>query len=174
MEPDAGRHPLRLRPLVTSDEQQARLAHDELEREGRVLLHGFTSGASWSDHLRLLAAQQDGDRLPPGWVLVAEVDGFLVGVVSIRHHLTPELALVGGHIGYVVRPSMRRRGYATAALRTALPLAHSLGIDPALVTCAEDNLASIAVIERCGGRLVDVGPAPGTGRPTRRYQLATT
>jgi predicted acetyltransferase len=57
----------------------------------------------------------------------------------------------GGHIGYDVRPSMRRRGYATAMLREALPIAKSLGIDPALITCRQDNVASRKVIEANGG-----------------------
>jgi predicted acetyltransferase len=40
-----------------------------------------------------------------------------------------------------------------------------------LVTCDEDNLASIAVIERCGGVLEDVRPDPD-GAPKRRYWIA--
>ena len=38
-------------------------------------------------------------------------------------------------------------------LRAALPLAHSLGIDPALITCDATNMASRRVIERNGGIL---------------------
>jgi predicted acetyltransferase len=60
-----------------------------------------------------------------------------------------------GHIGYVVRPSARRRGHATAMLAAALPVANALGIDPALVTCDEDNIASRKVIEASGGTLED-------------------
>jgi predicted acetyltransferase len=40
-------------------------------------------------------------------------------------------------------------------LAAALPLAHRLGIDPALVTCDVDNVASRKVIEANGGRLED-------------------
>jgi predicted acetyltransferase len=73
------------------------------------------------------------------------------GRLAIRHRLTPLLLEAGGHIGYDVRPSARRRGYATAMLRAALPIAHSLGIDPALITCDDDNVASRRVIEANGG-----------------------
>lgn len=73
------------------------------------------------------------------------------GRLAIRHRLTPLLLEAGGHIGYDVRPSARCQGHATAMLRAALPIAHSLGIDPALITCDDDNVASRRVIEVNGG-----------------------
>lgn len=75
--------------------------------------------------------------------------------IAIRHRLTPFLLEVGGHIGYDVRPSARRRGHATAMLKAALPLAHELSIDSALVTCDVDNIGSRLAIERNGGVLED-------------------
>ena len=62
---------------------------------------------------------------------------------------------MGGHIGYDVRPSARRRGHATEMLRQALAIAHGMGIDPALITCDVDNVGSRTVIERNGGVLED-------------------
>ena len=79
-----------------------------------------------------------------------------LGRIAIRHTLNDFLLEVGGHIGYDVRPSRRREGHATAMLRAALPWARDLGIDPALVTCDEDNTASIRVIVAAGGVLEDV------------------
>ena len=76
---------------------------------------------------------------------------------SIRHHLTEALRQVGGHIGYDIRPTARRRGHATAMLRAALPIAARLGIDPALVTCDVSNVASRRVIEANGGRPNQLG-----------------
>ena len=78
-----------------------------------------------------------------------------LGRLAIRHRLTDRLREVGGHIGYDVRPSARRAGHATAMLRAALPKARDLGIDPALITCDLDNLASRKVIEANGGVLED-------------------
>ncbi|GAA5118077.1 GNAT family N-acetyltransferase [Alloalcanivorax gelatiniphagus] len=79
-----------------------------------------------------------------------------LGRIAIRHRLNDFLLDVGGHIGYDVRPSRRREGHATAMLRHALPWARDLGIDPALVTCDDDNLGSARVIEAAGGVLEDV------------------
>jgi len=74
-----------------------------------------------------------------------------LGRVSVRHSLTPWLRDFGGHVGYVVRPTARLQGHASAMLAAALPVAASLGIDPALVTCDDTNVGSRKVIEANGG-----------------------
>ena len=79
-----------------------------------------------------------------------------LGRIAIRHRLTAFLLEVGGHIGYDVRPTRRREGHATEMLRQSLPWARDLGIGPALVTCDDDNVGSIRVIENAGGALEDV------------------
>ncbi|HEU4337706.1 MAG TPA: GNAT family N-acetyltransferase [Nocardioides sp.] len=96
------------------------------------------------------------------------VDGdAYLGRIAIRHELNDFLLAVGGHIGYDVRPTRRREGHATAMLQHALTWASGLGIDPALVTCDDDNIGSIRVIEAAGGVLEDVR---GT---KRRYWVPT-
>jgi len=162
-----------LRALGPTDEAAALAAHEELAREGFDFLLGWT-GQPWPAYLRILDQQRQGRELPPGFVpatfLVAVVGGDLVGRVSIRHDLNEELARVGGHIGYAVRPAFRRRGHATQILRRSLILAGDLGVRRALVTCDDGNLGSALTIERCGGRLESVVPNPG-GRPKRRYWI---
>jgi predicted acetyltransferase len=107
-----------------------------------------------------LRAQADPDRpRPKGRVAsttlwYVEGDEYL-GRLAIRHELTDWLLQYGGHIGYDVRPTARRRGHATAMLREALPVARALGIESALITCDVDNVASRRVIEASGGELED-------------------
>jgi predicted acetyltransferase len=110
--------------------------------------------------VEMLLDHERGENLPEGFVpgasrWVAE-DGRLVGFVSIRHELNNNLREVGGHIGYAIRPSERRKGYATAATALALEECRRRGIDRVLVTCDVDNVASATVIERNGGVLEDV------------------
>jgi predicted acetyltransferase len=79
-------------------------------------------------------------------------DGYL-GRIALRHRLTERLLHEGGHIGYDVRPTARRRGHATAMLHAVLPEAAALGISSVLVTCDVDNVASTKVIQANGGVL---------------------
>lgn len=101
------------------------------------------------------AEREEGSARSNDWVpqtVLWFVDGDrFVGRLSIRHRLNIWLRTYGGHIGYEVRPSERRRGHATEMLHQALPHAHALGIDPALVTCDHDNEPSRRVIESNGG-----------------------
>jgi predicted acetyltransferase len=84
------------------------------------------------------------------------VDGdHYIARIAIRHELNEFLLNVGGHVGYDVRPSSRRRGHATAMLRAALPVAHQLGIEQALITCDWDNAGSRKTIEANGGIFED-------------------
>lgn len=122
-------------------------------------LHGYFCPRDWDAGrvAETLDAWKRGHSLSEGWVssttLFWAESETLCGVINIRHHLTPSLEEVGGHIGYSVAPSMRRRGVATAMLNAALPVCRSLGISRALLTCDADNIGSIKTIERCGGEL---------------------
>jgi predicted acetyltransferase len=94
-------------------------------------------------------------RVPQTMLWWVSEDEYL-GQITIRHRLTDRLQEIGGHIGHDIRPSARRRGHATAMLAAALPVAHSLGINPALLTSNENNVGSRKVIEANGGVLEDV------------------
>lgn len=105
---------------------------------------------------RLEEAARPVNYVPTSTYWWVDDDGTYLGRVSIRHRLNDHLLEVGGHIGYDVRPSARRRGHAGRMLVAALAKADALGIDPVLITCDTDNVGSIKVIEAAGGVLEDV------------------
>ena len=74
------------------------------------------------------------------------------------------------HIGYKVRPSERRRGIATVLLKHGIDLLRARNIREARLTCNDGNMASAAVIERCGGRRISDKQAPD-GHMIRRYVI---
>lgn len=108
----------------------------------------------------------------PATFLLATVDDVIVGRASIRHRLNDQLLADGGHIGYGVLPPFRRQGCATEILRQSVTIARALGVDRVLLTCADDNVASRTVIERCGGVLDPVWPMTDAELPRRRYWIA--
>lgn len=72
-------------------------------------------------------------------------------MVNIRHRLNVYLRKVDGHIGYGIRPSERRKRYATHLLSEALNITDQLGIRSVLVTCNDDNIGLTTVIVHNGG-----------------------
>lgn len=99
-----------------------------------------------------------------------DADGRLLGAIHFRHVLNPRLEANGGHIGYGVRPSERRRGYASLMLRMLLEGLRAGGPDRVLLTCDEGNVASARTIEGCGGVLAE--RALFEGAWTRKYWIS--
>ncbi len=101
---------------------------------------------------------KDVSKLPQGYVpsydyFIVDDDKF-IGRLSIRVELTPRLLNYGGHIGYGINPKYFRQGYGTKALELGLQKAREIGLtDKVLVTCDDDNIGSIKVIEHNGGVL---------------------
>lgn len=77
----------------------------------------------------------------------------IYGAIDIRHELNDYLLRYGGHIGYGIRPSQRRKGYASQMLTLALPIVKELGINKALITCDKSNVGSAKTIMNNGGIL---------------------
>ncbi|MFD1676245.1 GNAT family N-acetyltransferase [Alicyclobacillus fodiniaquatilis] len=106
--------------------------------------------------IEFLLKNEKGEQLPDGWVpdstyWMVTGERRIVGVVNIRHGLTEQLLNRGGHIGYGIRPSERRKGYATKLLSLALEKARELGLEKVLVVCDEWNVGSEKTIRKNGG-----------------------
>lgn len=103
------------------------------------------------------------------FLAVSNDDNRLIGMIDIRHRLNVFLFNVGGHIGYSVRKSERRKGYATEMLGLSLKECLKLNIRKVLITCDKNNIASSRTIVKNGGMLeneIEMG-----GRTIQRYWI---
>lgn len=105
------------------------------------------------ENLEIKEETEDG-RVPDTTLFCLDKDrNILVGAVNIRHYLNEGLLATGGHIGDGIRPSERRKGYATAMLKLALEECRKLGINRVLMCCDKDNVGSAKSIIKNGGVL---------------------
>ena len=129
-------------------------------------------------YMRQVAFYAAGVNLPPGHVrsdtFFLMHGGKIVGRSALRHQLTPALEHEGGHIGYDIRPSARRRGYGTLILARSLEKAGGLGLERALLTCDTDNIASARIIEKNGGVLAGRAVSQRSGKLISQYWIELT
>lgn len=83
--------------------------------------------------------------------LLVDDNNHIYGGGNIRHELNEDLLLYGGNIGYLIRPSERKKGYGTLLLKLLLDECKKFGINKVLVTCREENIGSAKVIENNNG-----------------------
>lgn len=84
---------------------------------------------------------------------IRKSDGKIIGMVNIRHELNDFLLDHGGNIGYSVRPTERKKGYASIILKLAVQKCLSLGIENVLLIADKKNIPSIKTIEKNFGVL---------------------
>ena len=113
---------------------------------------------NWLESNRL---SEMGINVPANFVPAVQLvsfsdDGRALGFLHLRLRLNENLLKQGGHIGYSIRPSERRKGYAKEQLRLGLLEVKKKNITKALVTCHDDNEGSRKVILANGGQLEDV------------------
>jgi len=149
----------------------------EFAKAGEDSIPAFLPNPDWSFAAMVTGfeKQSRGEGLPDGWVpgttRFLEHEGRLLGLFNLRHRLTENLRRFGGHVGYSVRPAERGKGYGTILLQAAMKEAERLGIDRVLVTCDTANVASAAVIKKCGGILEDRSFYAPAGYEVCRYWI---
>ncbi|KHD37052.1 acetyltransferase [Clostridium acetobutylicum] len=112
----------------------------------------------YAEWLKIIRNNLKKETVNPKWVVsttffaVRKSDNKIIGIVNLRHYLN-DFYKNSGHIGYSVRPSERRKGYASEILRQILEYAREKGLTEVCVVCKKENEASRKTILKNGGIL---------------------
>lgn len=127
-----------------------------LDLNGAGMLWQFENPLDWIENSRLC---ENKETLPDKnlvtatqYIFVRENDKKIVGVIHFRHYFNDFLEKYGGHIGYSICPSERRKGYGTLMLSECLKeIKKYSNLEKVLLTCNDTNKASKKTIIANGG-----------------------
>ncbi len=115
------------------------------------------------------------EQMVPSTEYLAIDNKRIVGMVNLRHTIDhPALSQFGGHIGYQVRLSERKKGYCVSILRLTLDECIKMGIDKVLITCSPENIGSRKCILANGGKYentVSIEQSDGDKFSIERYWI---
>jgi predicted acetyltransferase len=147
----------------------------EWENTGEHIYPGAirSNGMNYSDWLNKVKSYTHKETCPSHLVpsdtyFLINDNGKILGAISIRYYLNENLLSTGGHIGYGIRPTERRKGYAKAMLKMALEKCIQLDIKKALITCDKTNIASAKTILANGG-ILENEVVEDNGNVVQRY-----
>lgn len=126
--------------------------NNEMIINGSELLNKTDSYEEW---LKSVTDNMSIETLNPNWVVtdtffaIDQADK-VIGIIDLRHTLNDFLKDLG-NCGYSVRPSERRKGYATEMLRLLLEVASDIGLKELHLSVERGNEPSIKTISKNGG-----------------------
>ena len=129
------------------------------------------------EYIQLCKDYEDPEKVPAHLVpatqflFVRKSDDRLVGMIQVRHQFNDYLEKYAGHIGYSVRPSERRKGYAKEMLKLALPFCREIGISQVLIACIDGNIGSEKTILSNGGVYESTVHEPNGNRDLKRFWI---
>ena len=131
--------------------RQEHIDRGEQHIHGSSSLQDAASYEAWLAKIEASAADVSNEEYVRATVYFGMHEGNIVGVLQIRHDLNQFLCDTYGNIGYNVRPTERRKGYATRMLALALEQCRVLGRKEVLINCDKTNAASAKTITKNGG-----------------------
>ena len=135
------------------DYRQEHFDNNEMVINGGELLDKTDSYEEW---LKSVTDNTSPDTVNPNWVVTdtffaVDENENIIGIIDLRHTLNDFLKDFGNS-GYSVRPSERRKGYATEMLRQILLIAKQAGLQEVYLSVERDNEPSVKTIVKNGGK----------------------
>lgn len=103
------------------------------------------------------------------FLLIRENDNKIVGTINVRWNLNEAMLRFGGHIGYGIRPTERRKGYNKINLYFGMLEAKKVGLEKVMLDCDVNNLGSDKTLKALGGKLERTEVDPSDGILTNVY-----
>ena len=163
-------------------EEKAKDFIGEFDRYGSEIAGGagldkYLKSATYQEWIDKVTAGIDIANVKEGKVpaftyfYVREEDDKIIGMITIRLALNDFLRKEGGHIGYCIRPTERRKHYGSTMLKEALKFCNVIGLNEVIITCNKSNPASAGVIKNCGGQLDAEFYNETFGKTVQRYLI---
>lgn len=150
----------------------------ESDINGTGLLDKYLKEESYENWLIYLSKVQNKDyaysiNFVPNrtFFLIREKDNKIVGMINIRLELNEKLKNSGGHIGYSIRPTERRKGYNKINLYLGLKKCFEYNIKDAWLDCVVSNLGSVKTIQALGGNLIKEDFSDKYGEVVQMYTI---
>ena len=140
--------------IAAMDYRQEHIFHNEKINGSCGFIH-YANYDEWLEKVNQAKNSETSHLKIPAttYFSVRKTDNKIIGTIQLRHCLTEELKKHGGHIGYSIRPSERRKGYGKQQLLLVLDIAKQMRIPRVMISCYKDNIASSRTAISCGGIL---------------------
>lgn len=147
-----------VRPTLELKEKALEYREEHFQH-GEKIIYGselFDKTKSYEEWLSSVTLNANSKTVNKNWVVtdtffaVRKNDNKIIGIIDLRHTLNEFLKNLG-NCGYSVRPSERKKGYATEMLYQLLQVAKGAEMRELHISVEKENTASITVIQKNGG-----------------------